>query len=154
MGSSYAWKLDADIHCGEQFIIDTANAHPEFKDDKNFKDFMWRHFSPETKWWALQFVADISKNINAIFRLDATGDAHFTCFIYKGEILNEEDIWDRPKFPSRPLFKKKLSETKTKIAIAEQQRKAAAEKAAKERIEKELEALKMKQQELEKRLAG
>ena len=153
MGSSYAWKLDADTN-DEQFIIDAANAHPEFKDDKNFKDFMWRHFSSETKWWAFDFVKDLSKNIDVVFRLDATGDVHYTTFIYKGEVLNEEDIWERPKFPSRPLFKKKLSETRTKRAIAEQQRKAAAAKAEKDRLEKEIQTLKVKQQELEKRLAG
>jgi hypothetical protein len=157
MGSYIAWKLDADTTGGEQFLIETANAHPEFKNEKDgpkFENFMWRKWSPEVKWWAPDFVADLSKNIDVIFRLDAKGDENFTYFFYKGQTLTESEIWERPTFPSRPLFKKKLTEAKVNRAKAKQLREEAAAKAEKERLEKEIETLKAKQHQLEKRLAG
>ena len=157
MGSYIAWKLDADMTGGEQFLVETANAHRAFKDEKDgpkFQDFMWRKWSPEVKWWAPEFVAELSKNIDVIFRLDARGDDNFTWFFYKGQTLSESEIWEKPTFPSRPLFKKKMGEAKVNRAKAKQLREEAAAKAEKERLEKEIEALKVKQQQLEKRLAG
>lgn len=157
MGSYIAWKLDADTTGGEQFIIDTANAHPEFKNEKDgpkFENFMWRKWSPEVKWWAPDFVEQLSKNIDVILRLEAKGDENFTWFFYKGEALTESEIWERPTFPSRPLFKKKLTEAKVNREKAKQLRQEAAAKAEKERLEKEIQTLKSKQKELEKRLAG
>ena len=157
MGSYIAWKLDADVMGGEQFIIDTANAHPEFKNEKDgpkFENFMWCKWSPEVKWWAPEFVADLSKNIDVIFRLDAKGDENFTWFFYKGQTLTESEIWERPTFPSRPLFKKKMQEAKVNREKAKQLREEAAKKAETERLQKEIDALKNKQKELEKRLAG
>jgi len=157
MGSNIAWKLDADVTGGENFIIDTANAHPEFKNEKDgpkFENFMWRKWSPEVKWWAPQFVAELSKNIDVIFRLDAKGDENFTYFFYKGEALTESEIWEKPTFPSRPLFKKKLTEAKVnreKQRIANEAARVAAEK---QRLEREIQTLKSKQAELEKQLAG
>lgn len=157
MGSYIAWKLDADVTGGEQFIIDTANAHPDFKNEKDgpkFENFMWRKWSPEVKWWAPQFVAELSKNIDVIFRLDAKGDENFTYFFYKGEALTESEIWEKPTFPSRPLFKKKAAEavvSREKQRIANEAARASAEK---QRLEKEIQTLKAKQQQLEKQLAG
>jgi hypothetical protein len=157
MGSYIAWKLDADIHSGEKFIIDASNDHPEFKNEKDgpkFENFMWRKWSPEVKWWALQFVADISKNIDVVFRLDAKGDENYTWFFYKGEMLGETEIWERPQFPTRPLFKKKVSQAKVNREKAKQLREEAAKKAETERLQKEIDALKNKQKELKKRLTG
>jgi hypothetical protein len=158
MGSYIAWKLDADISVGgEQHIINTANAHREFKEDKDspkFENFMWRKWTPEVKWWAPEFVADLSKNIDVVFRLDAKGDENFTLFFYKGQVLSEGDIWERPTFPSRPLFKKKVSQAKVNREKAKQLREEAAKKAETERLQKEIDALKNKQKELEKRLTG
>lgn len=151
MGSYIAWKLDADIIGAEQFIIDSANNHREFKDDKDsprFQDFIWRKWTPEVKWWAPEFVADLSKNIDVVFRLDAKGDENFTWFFYKGQVLSEGDIWERPTFPSRPLFKKKAQEAKMKRAEKariDAEKKAAAEK---EKMQKELESLRQREKEL------
>lgn len=157
MGSYIAWKLDADCD-SDQFIIDTANAHKEFNEAEGkpnaFQNFMWRKWSPEVKWWAPEFVADLSKKIEVIFRLDARGDENFTWFFYKGEALNESEIWEKPPFPSRPLFKKKIVEAKVKRQKARQVLEEAKAKAEKDRLEKEIQTLKAKQQELEKRLAG
>ena len=79
---------------------------------------------------------------------------NFTYFFYKGQALTESEIWERPTFPSRPLFKKKLTEAKVNRAKTKQLREEAAAKAEKERLEKEIQTLKSKQKELEKRLAG
>jgi hypothetical protein len=156
MGTYIAWKLDADISAGggEQLIIDTANAHKEFKDGSKFENFMWHKWSPEVKWWAPDFVAELSKSIDVIFRLDARGEENFTWFFHKGSILSESEIWEKPTFPSRPLFKKKAAEAvvnREKQRIANEAARAAAEK---QRLEREIQALKAKQQKLEKQLAG
>lgn len=157
MGSYIAWKLDADMTGGEQFLVETANAHSAFKDEKDgpkFENFMWRKWSPEVKWWPPEFVADLSKNVDVIFRLDARGDENFTWFFYKGQVLNESEIWEKPVFPSRPLFKKKAAEAvvkRQKAKFEQEQARVAAEKA---RLEKEIELLKSKQKVLERKLAG
>jgi hypothetical protein len=155
MGTYTAWKLDADISVGgEQHIINTANAHKEFKDGPKFENFMWHKWSPEVKWWAPEFVAELSKNIDVVFRLDAKGEENFTWFFYKGSVLSESEIWEKPTFPSRPLFKKKFSEAvvnREKQRIANEAARVAAEK---QRLEKEIQTLKAKQQQLEKQLAG
>lgn len=158
MGSYIAWKLDADMTGGEQFLVETANAHNEFKEAEGkphaFQNFMWRKWSPEVKWWAPEFVADLSKKVDVIFRLDARGDENFTWFFYKGQVLNESEIWEKPVFPSRPLFKKKAAEAvvkRQKAKFEQEQTRVAAEKA---RLEKEIELLNSKQKDLERKLAG
>ena len=68
--------------------------------------------------------------------------------------MSESEIWEKPTFPSRPLFKKKAAEAvvnREKQRIANEAARAAAEK---QRLEREIQALKAKQQKLEKQLAG
>lgn len=155
MGSNIAWKLDADVDVStSQYIIESANSHQAFAQSKDFDRFMWRRWSGETKWWAPDFVMDISKNIDAIFRLDARGDDNFVCFFYKGQMLDESEIWERPSFPSRPLFKKKLDEAKVKRAQREIANREAKIVAERNRMQQELESLKDKQKKIEQKLAA
>lgn len=152
MGSYISWKLDADtdIH-GEKQILEIANSHQEFSKDP-IQGYMWRKWSRETKWWAVEFATWLSKQVDVVFKLEARGDHNFTWFIYKGNILSEEEVFSNPRFPSRPLFKKKIG-----TALAERERRKQAQeqerlKKEKETIQRKLEELEKEQAELKKRL--
>jgi hypothetical protein len=155
MGSYNSWKLtieETDIRA-RQLIIDTANGMKDFTDGPKIEDFMWFRWSEEVKWWASEFTAGLSKEFpETIFRLDCRGDDNFTWFFLDGAILSESDIWTNPRFPSRPLFKKKLQETALKRAEQKRIHDEKVAKAEKEKLEKQLAELKAKQQELEDKL--
>ena len=156
MGSYISWKLTADCDVGgEQFIISTANSLlKESGDDSKIEQFMWNRWSDDTKWWAPEFVQKLSQGLDLVFKLEATGDEHFTWFFYKGNILSDNEIWERPQFPSRPLFKKRLEVAKVKRVEAKRLQEEQRVKAEKERLEKQISDLKMKQKELERKLAS
>lgn len=155
MGTSCSWKLDADYHAAnDPFIIQTANSILlENGDDSKIENFMWKRWSHETKWWAPDFVQKLSQKIDLVFKLQATGDENFTWYFYKGSILSEEEIWERPKFPSRPVFKKRLTIATQKRAEQKRLRDEAYAKAEKEKLEKQIAELKAKQEQLQRRLA-
>ena len=156
MGSYVSWKLTADCDVGgEQFIISTANSLlKESGDDSKIEQFMWKQWSNETKWWAPEFVQKLSGKFDVVFKLEATGDEHFTWFFHKGCFLTEDEVWERPQFPSRPLFKKRLEIARVKRVEAKRLQEEQRVKAEKEKLEKQIAELKAKQEELQKKLAG
>lgn len=158
MGSAYSWCLTIENRNPslEEMIFDAANSSPDFSDcEPEFQNWMWFRWTPEVKWWAGDFVIQLSKQIrDTVFRLEASGDQHFVWFYLNGEILDEKEIWNNPQFPSRPLFKKKMSEAKINREKVRQQREEVRAKAEKERLQKEIETLKTKQADLERKLAG
>lgn len=155
MGSSNAWKLtieETDIRV-RKLIIDTANGMKDFTDGPKIEEFMWFRWSPEVKWWAGEFTSGLSKKFpETIFRLDCRGDDNFTWFFLDGAILSDTDIWVLPRFPSRPLFKKKLQEITQRRAEQKRIDDEKNAKAEKEKLEKQLAELRAKQQELEDKL--
>ena len=154
MGTACAWKLSADC-VSDQVIIDIANNMLlESGDDSKIEQFMWKRWSHETKWWAPEFVKKLSEKFDVVFKLEATGDEHFTWFFHKGNILSEDEVWERPQFPSRPLFKKRLEVAKVKRAEARRLQEENRAKAEKLNLEKKIAELKAKQEELQKKLAG
>lgn len=158
MGSSYSWRLTIENRNPslEQSICDTANCMKDFSDprDPKFQNWMWFRWTPEVKWWALDFVQELSKQFpETVFRLQCQGDSNFISFFLNGEALDERHIWQNPPFPSRTLFRKKLAEAKIASENAHKLREEAAAKAEKERMQNELETLKAKQRELENKLA-
>jgi hypothetical protein len=156
MGTACSWKLTADCSpAGENFIVDVANSVLlETGDDSKIEHFMWKQWSTETKWWAPDFVKKLSEKFDIVFKLEARGDEHFTWFFLKGNILSEEEVWERPQFPSRPLFKKRLEVARVKRVEAKRLQESTRAKAEKEKLEKQINELKAKQQELERKLAG
>ena len=156
MGSYISWKLTADCDVGgEQFIISTANSLlKESGDDSKIEQFMWNRWSDDTKWWAPEFVQKLSQGLDLVFKLEATGDEHFTWYFHKGNILSEDEVWERPPFPSRPLFKKRFQIAKVKRDEAKRLQQEQFAKAEKQKLEKQIADLKAKQEELQKKLAG
>jgi hypothetical protein len=156
MGSYRSWKLTADCDVGgEQFIISTANSIlKESGDNSKIEQFIWNRWSEETKWWAPEFVQKLSQNLDIIFKLEARGDDNFTWFFHKGNILSEDEVWERPPFPSRPLFKKRFEIAKVKRAETKRLQEEQSAKAEKQRLQNEIATLKAKQEELQKKLAG
>jgi hypothetical protein len=156
MGTACSWKLTADCSpAGENLIVDIANnILLETGDDSKIEQFMWKRWSSETKWWAPDFVKNLSEKVDVVFRLEARGDEHFTWFFHKGNILSEEEVWERPQFPSRPLFKKRLEAARIKRVEAKRLQESTRVKAEKEKLERQINELKAKQQELERKLAG
>jgi hypothetical protein len=156
MGTACSWKLTADCSpAGENLIVDVANSFLlETGDDSKIERFMWKRWSNETKWWAPDFVKKLSEKFDIVFKLEARGDEHFTWFFHKGNILSEEEVWERPQFPSRPLFKKRLEVARVKRVEAKRLQESTRAKAEKEKLEKQINELKAKQQELERKLAG
>lgn len=156
MGSSYSWRLTIENRALlEQSISTVANNMPEFLNSSpQFQNWMWFRWTPEVKWWAVDFVQELSKQFpETVFRLQCQGDSNFVSFFLNGEVLDERQIWQNPPFPSRPLFKKKLAEAKIAAENARKLREEQSAKAEKERMQKELETLKAKQRELENKLA-
>lgn len=156
MGSSYSWRLTIENRILlEENIARVANNMPEFLNSSSeFKNWMWFRWTPEVKWWAVDFVQELSKQFpETVFRLQCQGDSNFISFFLNGEVLDERQIWQNPPFPSRTLFRKKLAEAKIASENAHKLREEAAAKAEKERMQKELETLKAKQRELENKLA-
>jgi hypothetical protein len=159
MGSAYSWKLSIENNTQSvhDMIIFAANQMKDFcgNGEPKFQDWLWFRWSPESKWWAGDFVQELSKKFpETIFRLDCTGDDNFTWFFLNGSMLSESEIWEIPRFPTRPLFKKKYEQAKVKRAEAKRIQDEKFAKAEKEKLEKQINELKAKQQELEKRLAG
>lgn len=156
MGSYISWKLTADCDVGgEQFIISTANSLlKESGDDSKIEQFMWNRWCNETKWWAPEFVQKLSQGLDIVFKLEARGDDNFTWFFHKGNILSENEVWERPPFPSRPLFKKRFEIAKVKRAETKRLQEENRAKAEKLNLEKKIAELKAKQEELQKKLAG
>ena len=159
MGSAYSWKLTIESEHPEahRLIIGEANQMKDFSGngEPKFQDWFWFRWSPESKWWAGDFVQELSKKFTqTIFRLDCTGDSHFTWFFLNGNMLSENEIWEIPRFPTRPLFKKKFEQAKVNRAEAKRIQDEKYAKAEKEKLEKQISELKVKQQELEKKLAG
>jgi hypothetical protein len=156
MGSYRSWKLTADCDVGgEQFIISTANSLlKESGDDSKIEQFMWNRWSEETKWWAPEFVQKLSQGLDIVFKLEARGDDNFTWFFHKGYFLTEDEVWERPPFPSRPLFKKRFEIAKVKREEAKRLQQEQSAKAEKQRLQNEIASLKAKQEELQKKLAG
>jgi hypothetical protein len=150
MGTACSWKLTADNTMGtDPFITETANSILlETGDDSKIEHFMWKRWSDETKWWAPDFVKKLSEKVDVVFRLEARGDEHFTWFFHKGNILSEEEVWERPQFPSRPLFKKRLEVARVKRVEAKRLQESTRAKAEQEKMKKELEALRQREQEL------
>lgn len=158
MGSSYSWRLTIENRNPslEQSIFDAANSMKAFSGprDPKIQNWMWFLWSPEVKWWAVDFVQELSKQFReTVFRLECHGDANFNAFFLNGEFLDERQIWQNPPFPSRPLLKKKLAEAKIAAENARKLREEQSAKAEKELMQKELETLKAKQRELENKLA-
>lgn len=157
MGTACSWKLTADCDvAAENLIFETAKQiDKDFSDSETtFEKFMWKCWSYETKWWAPDFVQKLSQKIDVIFKLEATGDEHFTWYFHKGNILSEEEIWERPQFPSRPLFKKRLEVAIQKRAEQKRLREQQHAQTEKQKLENQLADLKAKQEELEKKLAS
>lgn len=142
MGSHHSWKLTVE---NKTPSLEEAIKTFLKRETTTFNE-IWFKWCAESKWWALDYAVEISKHVRGIvFRLDCQGDSNFTTFILDGEFLDERNIWEIPRFPSRPLFKKKLAELKVdreKRALAEEQTKLKLEK---ERLEKEINALVQKQ---------
>ena len=157
MGSYISWKLTADCDVGgEQFIISTANSllKESGDDSTSIQQFMWNRWSDDTKWWAPEFVQKLSQSLDLVFKLEARGDDNFTWYFHKGNILSEDEVWEHPPFPSRPLFKKRFQIAKVKRDEAKRLQEENRVKAEKQKLEKQIAELKAKQEELQKKLAG
>ena len=156
MGSHSSFCLDISkaAQVNESEVIAYGNSLPDFQGG-DFAGWMWRRFSPESKWHGADNVAAaLSKKFpDVIFRLRCRGDYDYTYYFLNGVALESEAIFNDP-FPSKALFAKKLKE-KTQadyFAEIERQKKKKADQEAADLAE--LQRLKAKQAEIEARLGG
>jgi hypothetical protein len=158
MGSHYSFCIDiADQnHTLEAQIAAVANARTDFSQDCNFVAWCWRRFSPETKWSGGHDVTvALSKAFpEVIFRVQCRGDANYTAFILNGNTLYDDEVFVTPPFPSRPLFRRQLTNKLARQQKAEVERKQAEEARRHKDALDELERLRKRTAELEAQLVS
>lgn len=156
MGSHSSFCLDVSKSAviGDAEIITYGNSLPDFKEG-DFGGWMWRRFSPESKWHGGDEVARIisKKFAGVVFRLRCRGDYNYTTYWLDGNALPFESVFDDP-FPSKTLFSKKLKEKRQRDYFAEVARKQAAAQKQAESDAAELQRLRTRAAEIEARLAG
>lgn len=153
MGSHTSCIMDTVDSIMDADIIAYANLLPDF-DDGNFATWCWRRWSPESKWYGSDAMIKISKKFSdRIFRFRVRGDYNYCEYYLNGIALEENEVFDTPRFPSATLFGKKLKEKrirqKAQAAARAEEQATKAKKAA----EAELAKLIERQKDLEKILS-
>ena len=158
MGSHYSFCIDiADQnHTLEAQIAAVANALTDFRQDGNFVAWCWRRFSPESKWSGGHDVTvALSKAFpEVIFRVQCRGDVSYTAFVLNGNTLYDNEVFVTPPFPSRPLFRRQLTNKLARQQKADVERKQAEEAKRHKDALDELERLRKRTAELEAQLVS
>jgi hypothetical protein len=156
MGSYSIWRLSADTtdtHT-EQLIIAAGCKLPDFVTaGSKFSTYIWKQWTNETKWIPFDSITQLSKDLDVVFRLEQRADwGNEVYFYYKGECLEEKQIWKNPQFPTRPLFQKKRKQLDAEQKLAREKLEKDNILKEKQKVEAELEQLKKRQAELEEKL--
>jgi hypothetical protein len=156
MGSHSSFCLDISSSAGisDAEIIAFGNSLPDFK-GADFGGWMWRRFSPESKWHGGDGIArEISKKFTGVvFRLRCRGDYQYTSYWLDGNELPFECVYGDP-FPSKALFNRRLKQKREADCVAAAAREAAAAKKKADNDAAELQRLRARTAEIEARLAG
>ena len=84
----------------------------------------WQQFCESTKWWPDQLIEKLSAEFpKIIFRVDYEGEENSTHFIRDQAWVEEEFIWQRPKFPSVRKFNEGKDKKSKKTAAQKRRQK-------------------------------
>lgn len=150
MGTYKSIKIDVNAF-DQETLNEVFSVMRDLDNDKDgdIINFCFRKFSPETKWWADDYVISVSKKLPKLFfRLTCRGgepSANYDTIIKNGVKLNYDFVMP-PKFPSNSLWNSALKR-------AESIRKQQQEVQRKKEEEKEKQRLANLEREIEEKQA-
>lgn len=92
----------------------------------------WRGWCESTKWWPDDMIRELSKALpDVLFRIDLSGQASGTYYVFDGNEVDDEDIFPKPRFPTEKQFEYGKRRKVRRMALKEKE--AAKKKKANEK---------------------